>query len=238
MKKFLSERGTRIWDWPVRVFHWSFSGGWIAALSIAFLTSQSGKVFPLHALIGLTLGFVVLLRVVWGVCGTKVARFSAFAFGPRRAFAYMRDAALFRETHFAGHNPGAAWVIFAMLGLTLAQVAIGVCVGSGMRNLRQLHEVLAYVMIGLIVAHLFGIALHTIRHRELIGLSMVDGKRAIGLEHAIVSSRPVIGAVAAMLIAGFCYGIYRNYDEVGQTTRLPLIGVELRIGEGEPEDWE
>jgi len=236
--KFLKRRGTRIWDWPVRVFHWSFSGGWIAALVIALLTSQSGKVFPFHALIGLTLGFVVLLRIVWGICGTSPARFSAFAFGPRRLLAYMKDAAGFRETHFAGHNPGAAWVIFAMLGLTLAQVAIGLCVGAGMRNLRQLHEVLAYVMIGLIAGHLLGIALHTLRHRELIGLSMVDGKRAVEAENAIVSTRPVIGALAALLILGFCYRIYRNYNEVGQTTRLPLIGVEIRIGEGEPEDWD
>lgn len=232
----MMKRGTLIWDWPVRVFHLCFAGGWVAALAISLFSSDSGRVFPYHSLIGLALGWLVVLRIVWGFFGSKPARFGSFVSGPRRTVAYMNDALRFRETHFAGHNPGSAWVILAMIGLTIAQVVTGLFVGAGRRDFREVHEWLAYAMIGLIVVHLLGVALHTLRHRELIGLSMIDGKRMCGTESAISSSRPVVGVLGALFIAGFCYGIYRNYDAVRMTTKLPLVGVEVRIGESEADE--
>lgn len=233
------KRGALIWDWPVRAFHVCFAAGWLAALAISLFSSESGRAFAYHSLIGLALGWLVALRIAWGIVGSRPARFWSFAFGPRRTLAYMNDAFRFRETHFAGHNPGSAWVIFAMIGLTIAQVVTGLYVGAGRRDFREAHEWLAYSMIGLIVVHLVGVALHTLRHREWIGLSMIDGKRSVGAAEAIGSSRPVAGVVGALLVAGFCLGIYRNYDAVGLTTTLPVVGVEVRIGEGEvEEDWE
>jgi len=231
-------RQTLIWDLPIRIFHLCFAGGWIAAIVIALWSRHSGKLFPYHSLIGLALGWLVCLRIMWGIFGTRTARFGDFAYGPRRVIGYMGDALRFRETHFAGHNPGSAWVIFAMIGLTIAQVGTGLCVGGGRRDFRQVHELLAYAMIGLIVVHLMGVALHTLRHREFIGLSMIDGKRRGMHEQAIRSARPVVAVVGAMLIAGFCYGVYRKYDALRMTTNLPLVGTEIRIGaslEEEPE---
>jgi len=231
-------RSTLIWDWPVRVFHICFAGGWTAALVIALWCSHSGRVFPYHSLLGLALGWLVCLRILWGIFGTRPARFGDFAFGPRRVIGYMGDALRFRETNFAGHNPGSAWVIFAMIGLTIAQVGTGLCVGAGLRDFRQVHELLAYAMIGLIVVHLMGVALHTLRHRELIGLSMIDGKRRGSPEQAIRSARPVVAVVGAMLIAGFCHGIYRKYNALRMTTNLPQVGTEIRIGESLEEEPE
>lgn len=230
------KRGALIWDWPVRVFHVCFAGGWIAAIAIALFSSHSGRTFPYHSLIGLVLGWLVVLRIVWGFAGSRPSRFGSFVFGPVRTVAYMNDAMRFRETHFAGHNPGSAWVIFAMLALTIAQVCTGLAVASGRRNLEEIHQWLAYAMIALIVVHLMGVALHTLRHREWIGLSMIDGKRMCGTENAIRSARPVVGVFGALLVAGFCYGIFRNYDAIRMTTKLPLVGVEVRIGESEEDE--
>lgn len=230
-------RVVRIWDWPVRVFHLCFATGWIAALAIALLSSKLGTAFPYHSIVGLALGWMVALRLIWGFTGTRHARLGAFAFGPRRVLKYFWDALRFKESRFMGHNPGSAWVIFGMIALTLAQVFTGIAVGSGKKSLRPLHEWLAYAMIALIVAHLLGVALHTLRHKESIALSMLDGKRAGPAEDSIRSTRPIFGVIGAMLILGFFAGVYRNYDTVRQTTKLPLIGVEIRIGESE-EDWE
>lgn len=230
-------RVVRIWDWPIRVFHLCFAAGWIAALSIALLTSKLGTKFPYHSIVGLALGWMVVLRLIWGFAGTRHARFGAFAFGPRRVARYFWDALRFKETRFMGHNPGSAWVIFGMIALTIAQVCTGIGVGSGKKSLRPLHEWLAYAMIALIIAHLLGVALHTLRHKEWIGLSMLDGKRIGAPEDSIRSTRPIIGAIGAILIVGFFIGVYRNYDAVRQTTKLPLIGVEIRIGASE-EDFE
>ncbi|MBX3380392.1 MAG: cytochrome b/b6 domain-containing protein [Phycisphaeraceae bacterium] len=229
------QRSTLVWDWPVRVFHLCFAAGWLSALAIALWSSHSGRLFPYHSLIGLGLGWIVVLRIGWGFFGTRPARFSGFAFGPHRVLRYLWHALRWKETRFAGHNPGAAWVVFGMLGLTIAQVTTGLFVGSGRRDLREIHEWIAYAMIGLIAAHLLGVALHTLRHREWIGLSMIDGKRMGTPEESIRSARPLVGVAGAVLIAGFLYGVYRNYNPIRQTTWLPIVGIEIRIGESEEE---
>jgi hypothetical protein len=58
-----------IWDLPTRVFHWLLTVGFIAAAMIAFLTEGKSRLFPYHAVIGLALALLVVLRVIWGFIG-------------------------------------------------------------------------------------------------------------------------------------------------------------------------
>ena len=76
-------RRTLVWDIPTRLFHWLFAGGFIAAAVIALGQSDDSPLFPYHGIIGLALGLMLVLRVLWGIVGTRHARFGSFAFGPR-----------------------------------------------------------------------------------------------------------------------------------------------------------
>ena len=75
-----------VWDLPTRLFHWllaaSFAGAW--------LTSESERFADVHAMLGYTMVLLVAFRILWGVAGTRYARFAARL--PRGAFEPVADA--------------------------------------------------------------------------------------------------------------------------------------------------
>ena len=61
-----------VWDFPIRVFHWllvaSFTGAWI--------TSESEAQQMIHYAFGYSAITLVVFRLLWGVVGTRYARFT------------------------------------------------------------------------------------------------------------------------------------------------------------------
>lgn len=93
----------RVWDPLVRVFHWT--------LAAAFLGAQLWEdPRVLHETLGWIAGAAVAVRLVWGLIGTRHARFADFVPGPAGFLGYVRDVAAGRERRYLGHNPaGAPW---------------------------------------------------------------------------------------------------------------------------------
>ena len=54
----------------------------------------------------------------------------------------------------------------------------GVAMSGGDGVAKELHEVFAYSLVGVIGLHVAGIVAHTLRRRENISLSMLDGRKA------------------------------------------------------------
>lgn len=222
-----------IWDLPTRLFHWLLSGGFFAAAIIALALGEDSALFPYHAMIGLTLALMVCLRIVWGVVGTRYARFGSFVFGPRAVIGYLKGTLLGGGKRHLGHNPGSAVAIFALLALVLALAVTGVMMSLGNEGIKEVHEVLAWTTVGVVVVHVLGVAIHSLRHRENITLSMIHGRKLAEPSEAIASARPLV-AVLFLLIAGaWGAGLVRNYDPATKTTTLPLIGSTLQLGENE-----
>ena len=220
-----------IWDLPTRLFHMLLSAGFIAAAIIALLLGEDSTLFPYHSIIGLTSGLMVLLRVVWGVGGSRYARFGTFVFGPGAVIAYMKGVLSRDGKRYLGHNPGSAYAIFAMLGLVLAMGVTGIMLGLGNESVKEIHEILSYVTVGVVIAHILGVALHTIRHRENIIASMIHGKKDAEPSDGIRSARPIVAIVFVAIAGTWAFGLVRNFDAATQTTTLPLIGTTLRMGE-------
>ena len=59
---------------------------------------------------------------------------------------------------YLGHNPGSAYGIFAMLALVLGLAVTGIMLGQGIESVEDLHEILAYVMLAVVGAHVLGVA--------------------------------------------------------------------------------
>lgn len=221
-----------IWDLPTRLFHWLLSGGFVAAAVISLVLGEDSPLFAYHAIIGLTIALLVCLRIIWGVCGTRYARFGTFVFGPRAVAGYMKSTIVGGGTRYIGHNPGSALAIFALLALVLAMAVTGIMLGRGIESVKEFHEVLAYITVGVSVVHVLGVALHTIRHRENLTASMIHGKKSAAASDAIASPRPIV-AVLFLLIAGlWALILVRNFNPATQSTTLPLIGATLQLGEG------
>ena len=103
---------TRVWDIFVRFTHWVVALGFFVAYLI------EDEILALHVWIGYVVGALVFLRILWGFIGTKHARFTDFAYGPRKVIAYLLDLILFRAERHRGHSPaGGAMAIALWIGL-------------------------------------------------------------------------------------------------------------------------
>lgn len=223
-----------VYDLPTRFFHWLFAALFLTAFLIGKNVDDDSVIFTYHMLAGLTLGFLVLLRIVWGIIGTKHARFLAFALHPAELFAYLKGILSGSKRRWAGHNPASSWAALIMMALALGLGLTGFLMTSGpdKETWEDIHELLANGFMVVVVGHIAGIILHTMRHKDMIGLSMLDGKKTeVTAENSIPSAKPGYGILLLALVAGFATYLFNNYD--GQGGTLQLFGTQLQLGENE-----
>lgn len=225
-----------IWDLPVRLFHWMLTLLILGALGISLLVKDSSPWYPYHSVLALIAAPLILVRIVWGFVGTRHARFWSFLFSPKAVAKYFIDALRWRETRHAGHNPGAAYFVILMMLLPLMSVLSGYQLGQGNKDVKDFHEILAYVLLGVIGVHIVGVILHTLRHKELIALSMVDGRKQADPSEAISSSRPIVGMLFLLFALWWGAMVWRGYDTRRGVVRLPVIGMEIKVEETGFED--
>jgi cytochrome b len=106
----------RVWDPLVRAFHWSL----VVVFAVAWLTAD--ELQTVHEVAGYAVAALVALRLVWGVVGSRYARFAQFLKGPRETLAYLGDVSRGKERRYLGHNPAGAAMIVALL-VTLSGTA-------------------------------------------------------------------------------------------------------------------
>ncbi len=94
----------KVWDLPVRVFHWSL----VVGFTIAWFTGEQSEM--LHSWAGYTVLGLVLFRIGWGIVGSRHARFSDFIYSPSRILAYLRSLCSGQPTHYLGHNPAGGFL--------------------------------------------------------------------------------------------------------------------------------
>ena len=168
-----------VWDAPVRVFHWlmvlCFAGAWLSA--------ESERWRLLHVTLGYTMAGLVAWRLVWGLMGTRHARFAAFVRGPATVLAYLRSLVQGRPEHHVGHNPAGALAIVAMLGLT---AVIGLTGWATYNEIalpwpaswsEELHEGAATLMLAVVGGHLLGVVLSSRVHHENLARAMLTGRK-------------------------------------------------------------
>jgi cytochrome b len=221
-----------VWDLPTRLFHWLLAGSFLAAFAIATTTDDDGRLFPVHMLLGLVLAFMVVLRLGWGLVGSRPSRLGSFALSPSALVGYLRESFTGGRRPWTGHNPGSSWAAVVMFACVLGLAGTGVLMSRGFEAVEEVHELLAWTLMGAVGVHLAGIAWHTLRHREVIALSMVDGQRLGDPAQAIRSARPVVGLVFLALTGAWAGGLVRSWDPATGTVTLPVLGAPLTLGEG------
>lgn len=105
------------WDPLVKITHW----GVAAVVVCNALIVGEGSIAHIWA--GYTLAGLLALRLLWGVIGTRPARFASFPPSPSRALAHIRAIREGRHEEHGSHNPlGAlmAYAIWACLGVIVA----------------------------------------------------------------------------------------------------------------------
>ncbi len=169
----------RVWDPLVRTLHWALA----LSFAVAWLSSEhSGR---LHELAGYVAGGLVLARVAWGFFGPGYARFSQFVQPPAAVGAYLRSIAAGSERRFIGHNPAGGAMIIVLLASMAATAATGWMLTTdafwGSSAMQRTHSILAHGLLLLVLLHLCGVGLASMRHRENLVRAMLFGaKRAAG----------------------------------------------------------
>ena len=106
-----------VWDWPTRLFHWLL----VCTVGLSLITGiVGGNWIEWHGRLGLLIIGLLSFRVVWGLVGTRYARFSSFIPTPRRLRDYFSG-----RWQGLGHSPLGGLSVFALLGLLSWQAGSG-----------------------------------------------------------------------------------------------------------------
>lgn len=98
-----------VWDISIRLFHWSL----VIAFVVAYITGEvEGAV---HVYFGYIILGLLAYRLIWGLIGTKYARFSSFLFGPGETIGYLTSTLSGQPKRYLGHNPAGSVMIFLLL---------------------------------------------------------------------------------------------------------------------------
>lgn len=220
-----------VWDIPARLLHWGFAASLTAALGIGLLVDDEQPLFQLHMVFGIIALFLLAVRVVLGLVGSRYSRFTSFPLRPGEVVRYAVSAVTAKTKLYAGNNPGSALAAVLMFLLVPALFVTGV--GWGGAAWEELHEALAWALFAVIAVHLLGLAWHTLRHRENISLAMVTGRKAGPPEDAISSAHAAWGMVVVIGAGLWIAALVASHNASTATLQLPGIGVKLQLGEND-----
>jgi cytochrome b len=209
------EKKSLIYDLPTRLFHWIFVGLLLVAGTISQTVDDDSGVFGYHMICGMVLTLAIFLRIIWGFGGTRYARFSSFALKPKELIDYFKNILNPTGTTWRGHNPASSWSALAMmaLGLGLGFSGFAMVNGGDKFSIGELHELMAYGLLAVVLMHIGGLLLHTFIHRDQLITSMFTGfKKA---QHGETSPIKVHGGFAFLgltIVAGIFYHLWSNYE--------------------------
>ena len=165
----------KVWDPFVRLFHWTL-------LTLFVIAIVSGEEFmSLHIAVGYGIAILLALRVVWGVIGSRYARFSSFVRSPGDVLAYLRELGTFKPPRYLGHNPAGGVMILALLSALIGTAATGYMMTTdaywGAKWVEKLHEALAWGTLALAGLHVIGVIVSSLLHHENLVKSMWTGRK-------------------------------------------------------------
>ena len=193
-----------VWDLPTRVFHWLLAASFLGA----FLTAESERYCDIHVVLGYTVLGLVAFRLVWGLVGTRYARFASFPVAPRRVLGYLKSLLTPAPQHHVGHNPAGSLAIYAILALALLAGASGYAAYNeiGGETLAELHEAAANAMLGLVLFHIVAVIVSSLLHRENLVAAMLSGYKRGRAGEGIRRKHWIVAAVVLLATVGFWAG--------------------------------
>ncbi|MET0043564.1 MAG: cytochrome b/b6 domain-containing protein [Candidatus Thiodiazotropha sp. 6PLUC3] len=182
------KREIKVWDPFVRLFHWTLVGSFL----VTWVTED--EFMTLHVYAGYLIAILVSLRIVWGMVGTRYARFSDFVVSPGKVLDYLKDLISFKAKRTIGHNPAGGAMIGALLISLLITTFSGMLAygAEGLGPLaepffsntpyggelfEEIHEFFANLTLFLVVFHLAGVVFGSLLHQENLLRSMITGTK-------------------------------------------------------------
>jgi cytochrome b len=209
-------RLVRVWDVPVRLFHWLL----VVLVVLSFVTGKlGGNWLQWHFRSGYCILALVLFRVAWGFVGSETARFRNFLGGPARAVVYARSLLRGARMFHAGHNPMGGLMVALMLALLLVQTASGLFADddagttgplaekvaeSTSKLLTRIHKINVNVILVCVALHVCAALLYLFLKKDNLIRPMFTGTKLAPDDHPDpVFAGPLSAAIVLALSAAF-----------------------------------
>jgi cytochrome b len=203
-----------VWDLPTRVFHWLL----VVLVALGWATAEiSGPLFVVHKFSGYTLIAALLFRVVWGIAGSRHARFGDFVRPWRVVRGYAARLLRLSPPRFIGHNPLGGWMVLVLLATLFLLAASGLfsadddiagplaryLPGRLAHGAAEVHETLFNLLLVLVGVHVAGVLLDSLLTGDNLIRSMWNGRKRLGLRlaHAEEPPVPAFWAVPVAVVA-------------------------------------
>ena len=192
-----NQRCYALWDLPVRLFHWLLLAAVVTAWASVELDAMNVHIWAGQTVLGL-----VLFRLLWGVLGTRTARFSSFVRSPKVALAYARSLRAQMKVLHLGHNPLGALSVLGLIALTLLQAGTGLFAdddvltqgplahllsADGREFMTAWHKLNINLLYAMIALHILAIFMYWKLGKQNLVRPMVIGKACVA------DGRPVEG---------------------------------------------
>ncbi|WP_434722093.1 cytochrome b/b6 domain-containing protein [Mesorhizobium sp. RIZ17] len=165
----------RVWDRVVRGFHWAL----VLSFAVAWFTSEGAE--DIHHWAGYAAASLVALRLVWGVVGTRYARFSQFVRDPATVLCYLAAIIKGSEARYIGHNPAGGAMVVVLMAMMACVALTGWMMTTdayfGVSWVEDAHSLAAHGLLVLVFLHIGGVALASLRHRENLVRAMITGRK-------------------------------------------------------------
>ena len=211
----------RVWDLPIRMFHWML----VVLIATSIITQEiGGNAMDWHFRAGYAVLALIAFRLIWGLIGTRYARFSDFIHGPSTIIAYLRGSGAGSTEKYHGHNPLGSLSVFALLGVILIHVLSGLFANDDIASEGPLvkfiskdlsdsftwfhTEVSAWVIYFLIGLHLLSIAYYYVGKKKNLVTPMITGDKQIDGDAPAANDSWGMRLAAACILAVCAAGVY------------------------------
>ncbi len=232
------KKKVRVWDIPVRLFHWIL----VSCFIIAWFTLDN-RYLDIHVFVGYLMAGLILFRILWGFIGGPYVCFHDFNFGWSEVRDYLKGVLNKCPSHFLGHNPAGSWAIYLLLGLGLSIAITGLLAFGGEerqgplagllnypqgRLAHELHEWLAWLMLGMVIIHLMGVLVESIVHRENLVAAMLTGFKSSEVDAISTASHWKVGIIMLVSIITAGMSWFQGYlTETPEQLYQPFHGPAL-----------
>ncbi|HJV84757.1 MAG TPA: cytochrome b/b6 domain-containing protein [Noviherbaspirillum sp.] len=204
----------RVWDLPTRLFHWSL----VTLVVTAVITQEiGGNAMEWHFRAGYAVLALIAFRILWGLVGSRYARFASFVYGPAAILAYIRNSSQGRKDGLLGHNPLGSLSVFALLANLLAQALTGLYSNDDIANdgplvkfiskdlsdqvtwfHKEVSGTLLYVLVGL---HVAAIVFYVFRKKQNLVGPMISGDQQVDFDAPAANDSWVMRLFALAIFA-------------------------------------
>lgn len=170
----MAPRTVPVWDWGVRLAHWTLAG--LVAIDLVWDYGDYA-----HRMVGYAAVVVVLGRLSWASVCRSHASLASLRPSVSQTLTYLRLLLRGQPPRSMGHDPlglwmvWLVWIVVLLLGLTGWMSRLDVFWGDD--RVHYAHALLADLLLVAVIVHLCGVAAMSWLWRQNLPAAMITGRK-------------------------------------------------------------